>query len=148
MGIGEHHNQSMVPAADVRTRPEKIWGDLRLFVIEEVSAASPNLFNMLAYRAFRARRHQCELQEANYLRPSCAFGRAPVVIYLGDFLQMKPTGSGISQLSDLQKLAAADSGKEGPPVEHLRAMELFCSASLRFELQATSRFEDADSPTS
>ena len=73
----------MVPAADVRTRLEKLWGDLRLFVIEEVSMMSPNLFNMLAYRAFHARRHQCNLEEATYLKPSCAFGRVPIVIYLG-----------------------------------------------------------------
>eukprot|EP00959_Pyramimonas_sp_CCMP1952_P444789 9313016-Pyramimonas_sp.AAC.1 len=83
---------------------------------------SPNLFNMLAYRAFHARRHQCDLQEAKYLKASCAFGRVPIVIYLGDFLQLKPTGSGISLLSDLQELATVDSGREGPPVEHQRAM--------------------------
>ena len=142
MGIGEHRNRDMVPDADMRTRLENIWCDLKLFVIEEVSMVSPNLYNMLLYRAFQARRAQCNLQEANYQKPCCAFGRVPIVIYLGDFLQLKPTGSGRSLLSDLRQMAAADSRKEGPPVEHQQVMNSFCNTKLCFELQATNRFKD------
>ena len=144
MGIGEHRNHAMLPAADVRKRLQDIWLPLRLFVIEEVSMVSPNLFNMLLYRAFHARRDDCNVHEANYMKPSCAFGRVPIVIYLGDFLQLKPTGSGMSLLSDLQMVAADDGRKEGPPVEHQHAMKFFCDTALCFELQATNRFKDPD----
>ena len=142
MGIGEHRNRDMVPAVEVRKKLEKIWCDLRLLVVEEVSMVSPNLFNMLLYRAFHARRNQCNLEEAKYQTPSCAFGRVPIVIYLGDFLQLKPTGSGRSLLSDLQHLRTADSKNDGPPVEHQTAMKFFCDTTLCFELQATNRFKD------
>ena len=144
MGIGEHRNREMIPDADMRARLENIWGNLRLFVIEEVSMVSPNLYNMLLYRAFHARRAQSSLQEANYQKPSCAFGCVPIVIYLGDFLQLKPTGSGRSLLSDLRQMAAADSRREGPPVEHQQAMRAFCDTPLCFELQATNRFKNPD----
>ena len=141
MGIGEHRNREMVPAADARTRLENIWCGLWLFVIEEVSMVSPNLYNMLLYRAFHARRNLCNLQEADYQKPSCAFGRVAIVIELGDFLQLKPTGSGRSLLSDLQSLASCP-GTEEPPAEHQMAMKSFCDKSLCFELQATNRFKD------
>ena len=144
MGIGEHRNAHMVPTAEVRRRLEEAWCDLRLLVIEEVSMVSPNLFNMLLYRGFHARRQQCDLEEAQYQTPACAFGRVPIVIYLGDFLQLKPTGSGRSLLSDLQALGGAAGAMGGPPVEHQSAMGFFCATALCFELQATNRFKDQD----
>ena len=99
---------------------------------------SPNLYNMLLYRAFHARKNQCDLSEAKYQRPYSAFGRVPIVIYLGDFLQLKPTGSGISLLSD--PLALEDqAGEGGPAAEHQTAMAQFCATPLCFELQEQQR---------
>ena len=104
---------------------------------------SPNLYNMLLHRAFHGRRDQCEVLEANYQTRACAFGRTPIVIYLGDFLQLKPTGSGRPLLSDLRALEDA-AGDHAPPAEHQRAMKFFCDTPLCFELTATNRFKDRD----
>ena len=104
---------------------------------------SPNLYNMLLYRAFHARRAQCSLLEANYQTPACAFGRVPIVIYLGDFLQLKPTGSGRSLLSD-PRASEDQAGDGGIPAEHQKAMAAFCDTPFCFELQATNRFNIGD----
>ena len=87
MGIGEHRNRDMVPTAEVRSRLQDIWCHLKLFVVEEVSMVSPNLHNMPLYRVSHARKEQCYLSEAKYQTPACAFGRVPIVLDLGDFLQ-------------------------------------------------------------
>ena len=70
MGIGEHRNREMVPTAEARTRLQQSWCDLKLLVIEEVSMVSPNLYNMLLYRAFHGRRDQCELRRTTRRPPA------------------------------------------------------------------------------
>mgnify|MGYP003326303218 CR=1 FL=1 len=143
MGIGTHRNREMVPPAEKKTLLEKTWGHLKLLVLEEVSMISPNLYNMLLYRAFHGRREQCVVQEADYLTRACAFGRLPIVIYLGDFLQLKPTGSGLSLLSDLRALEPT-AGAGAPPAEHQQAMKFFCATPYCFELKASYRFKDPE----
>ena len=53
------------------------------------------------------------------------FGRIPVVIKLGDFLQKKPVGSNISLVRDLSQLACRE--EEDLPVEVQQSMKLFVS---------------------
>ena len=107
---------------------------------------APPLYNMLLYRAFHARRAQCDLLEANYQTQACAFGHVPIVIYLGDFLQLKPTGSGRSLLSDLRLLEGVD-GDRAPPAEHQQAMRLFCKTPFSTSDSTRSHERASHSPT-
>ena len=140
MGIGTHRNKGMLPQ-DRKSALERRWNHLKALIIEEVSMVSPNLYNMLLYRGFHGRREKFEVPERDYMTPKGAFGRMPLVIMLGDFLQLKPTGSGISLLSDLGAMESAG-GDDGPPAEHQQAMKFFCQTPLCFEFQASNRFKD------
>ena len=66
---------------------------------------SPQLYNMLLFRSFLGRAEQWGVEEQQYDEMSGAFGRMPIVIHLGDFLQLKPTGSGTSLIADFEELA-------------------------------------------
>eukprot|EP00959_Pyramimonas_sp_CCMP1952_P169996 3551548-Pyramimonas_sp.AAC.1 len=51
------------------------------------------LYNALDLRACRGRTDTRDVQESTYQRPHHHFGRAPIALHLGDFLQLKPAGS-------------------------------------------------------
>ena len=99
----------------------------------------PAWYNMFAYRSFLGREERWEVEEAAYDQLPGAFGRMPIVIHLGDFLQLKPTGGSASLISDFKELA--DAGLEMPP-EYQAVMKLFCRTPLCFELQASNRFKE------
>ena len=63
----------------------------------------------------------------------------PIVIHLGDFLQLKPTAAKASLVSDFSALAAKN--VELAP-EFQSAMTLICNTPLCFEFQASNRFKD------
>ena len=100
---------------------------------------SPQLYNMLLFRSFLGRAERWEVEEKDYDELRGAFGRMPIVIHLGDFLQLKPTGSGVSLIANFDELATR--GIE-LAVEFQSAMKLFCRTPLCFELQATNRFKE------
>ena len=100
----------------------------------------PQLYNMVAYRAYLGRFERWEVQESDYDKLRGAFGRMPIVIHLGDFLQLKPTGcSGVSLISDFDDLAAR--GVQLAP-EFQAVMKQFCSTPLCFQLQRSNRATD------
>ena len=68
---------------------------------------SPALYNMVAYRSFLGRADRCGAEEQTYDQLSGAFGNMPIVIQLGDFLQLKPTAAKASLISDFKELAEA-----------------------------------------
>ena len=84
---------------------QNIWEHLRCLILEEVSMMSPQLYNMVAYRAFLGRREAWEVDECDYDKQHAAFGRMPIVIHLGDFLQLKPIGCSISLIKVLTTVA-------------------------------------------
>ena len=63
----------------------------------------------------------------------------PIIIHLGDFLQLKPTGGNTSLVDDFAALAAA--GVDLSP-EYQAVMKLFCRTPPCFELQASNRFKE------
>ena len=83
--------------------------------------------------------------ETTYSHLGCAFGRIPIVIHLGDFLQLKPTGQ-ISLIDDLDA-KKPDGAWKYPEVttEIQHAQEVFCNVPDVFELQGTMRFVRGDS---
>ena len=126
-------------AKDKKPALRRSWEGLRCLVMEEVSMISPYLYNMLLYRSFLGRADRWEVAEQDYDQLKGAFGRMLISIHLGDFPQLKPTGSGLSLIADFNELAAA--GVDLAP-EFQAVMKLFCRTPLCFELQATSRFKD------
>ena len=52
----------------------------------------PDLYNLLLFRSFHGRRARWNVKESEYDKLQGAFGRMPLVIHLGDFLQKKPIG--------------------------------------------------------
>ena len=95
-----------MPAGDKKSALKRVWEPLRCLILEEVSTVSPQLYNMLLYRSFLGRAERYEVEEQHYDQLRGAFGRMPIVIHLGDFLQLKPTGGGISLIADFEELAA------------------------------------------
>ena len=104
IGIQSYKNRNMV-AGSKKPALARAWDPLRCLVIEEVSMISPHLYNMLLYRSFLGRAERYEVEEKDYDQLRGAFGRMPIVIHLGDFLQLKPT-AGVSLIADFDDLAA------------------------------------------
>ena len=138
VGIQSFRNKEMLPG-DKKVALKRAWDSRRALVIEEVSMVAPPLFNMLLYRSFQGRREHWHVKESEYDKMSGAFGRMPIVIQLGDFLQLKPTGSSVSLITNLKDL---EKTHDSYPVEFQQAMKLFCNTPLCFEFQASNRFVD------
>ena len=106
----------------------------------------PDLYNLLLYRSFHGRRKRWSVQECEYDKLSSAFGRMPIVIHLGDFLQKKPIGGhSTSLIDDLKERERMDKMPENYPPEYQMAMKLFCQtpmSRLCFEFQASNRIKE------
>ena len=74
-----------------------------VLVIEEISMVSAAAYNMLDFRAMWGRSRDHGVYEHTYKFTGNAFGRVPIVIHLGDFLQLRPTNQ-ISLLDDFYAL--------------------------------------------
>ena len=115
-------------------------------ILEEVSMIGPDLYNLLLYRSFHGRRIRWSVQESEYDKLGSAFGRMPIVIHLGDFLQKKPIGgSSISLIDDLKERERAGKMPEQFPPEYQQAMKVFSltpAERLCFEFQASNRIKE------
>ena len=115
---------------------------MRALAIEEVSMVAAALFNAVDIHACRGRSKQCDVQETTYKRPHHHFGRIPILLLLGDFLQLKPTGS-IGLLTGVNERLGDGSYrfKEPPTVEIQHAIKVCSEIPYVFELKGTKRFE-------
>ena len=138
IGVQSYRNRDM-QAKGRKAALKRTWEALRCLVVEEVSMISPYMYNMLHYRSFLGRSDRYEVHEQEYDQLRGAFGRMPISIHLGDFLQLKPTGCNLSLLADFDDLASK--GIELSP-EFQAVMKLFCRTPLCFELQASNRFKE------
>ncbi|CAE7278381.1 PIF7, partial [Symbiodinium sp. CCMP2592] len=117
-----------------------MWQSCRVLILEEISMVAAMLYNMLDYRSMLSH----DVNPQTYTRIGCAFGRVPIVLHLGDFLQLRPT----AQLSLLDDLKARDEDgcllhSDVPPeVQH--AQQVFANIQDVFELRGTKRFKDGD----
>ena len=112
---------------------------IRALIIEEVSMISPALYNMLLYRFYHGRKNQWQVnQERHYVQRKWAFGRMPLKLQLGDFLQLRPTAA-MSLLTDMNALAHKTEAKQVPP-EFQDAQKLFLATEHCYELKETNRF--------
>ena len=53
------------------------------------------------------------MQERLYVQRKCAFGRMPLKLHLGDFLQLRPTAA-MSLITDMNALAHKTEDKQVP----------------------------------
>ena len=105
---------------------------------------SAPMYNMLDFRSMYGRSKTHEVHEHNYAQRGNAFGKIPIVIHLGDFLQLKPTAN-TSLIDDLN--AKDDDGEyihEDVTVEVQHACRLFTSIPFVIELRGTKRFVPGD----
>ena len=123
----------------------KFWGQAKVLVIEECSMVAALWYNMLDVRSMHGRSLSHDVYETTYKKPGHHFGRIPIVIHLGDFLQLAPTAN-ISLIEDVN--AKLDDGSykypEPPSVEAQHAIRVFGAIPHVFELRGTKRFKAGD----
>ena len=115
---------------------------------------SPKLLGVLSYRICWARRQKLGSRPDLYTQPGCAVGSIPLVILLGDFMQLAPLQNGarksLLKKPELPKKAKARRwlrpyGKafDDGFAEEMNGYELFwtCLTHVMF-LQGTHRFVD------
>ena len=123
----------------------RLWNEVRVLIIEEVSMVAAAAYNMLDFRAMQGRSRTFDVSEASYKNPHHQFGRVPIVIHLGDFLQLSPTAN-IGLIQDVN--AKNDDGSykyaEPPTLEIQNAIRVFRSVPHVFELRGTKRFKPGD----
>ena len=105
----------------------------------------PDLYNLLLYRSFHGRRTRWSVHENEYDKLDSAFGRMPIVIHLGDFLQKKPIGCSISLIEDLKEREESKKMPENFPPEYQQAMKVFCQTPIQrlcFEFKASNRIKE------
>ena len=71
---------------------------------------TPSWYNIVLCRSFLGRASRWEVQEQHYDKLQGAFGRMPLVIYLGDFLQLKLVKDN-SLIADFEVLVAQSAKK-------------------------------------
>ena len=103
------------------------------------------VYNMLDVRSMHGRSRTHDVSEVTYTQPHHHFGRLPIVIHLGDFLQLSPTKS-IGLIEDVNERKEDGSYKyaETPSLEIQRAISLFARIPHVFELRGTKRFKAGD----
>ena len=98
MRVQRYVNNLMRPGK-MQKQLTTLWEDVRVLVIEEVSMIGAAVYNMMDLRAAHGRSSAHDVSEATYNRENHHFGRVPIVIHLGDFLQLAPTAQ-ISLIAD------------------------------------------------
>ena len=120
------------------------WRSCRVLIMEEISMISALLFSMLDFRSMPGRRESRLLSPDECHRTGNASGRSPIVLYLGDFLQLRPTGQ-LSLVADLdEKDEQGNCIFTDVPLEVQAAQRVFGRAHDVFELRGTMRVVPGD----
>eukprot|EP00435_Cladocopium_sp_Y103_P075807 s26_g65.t1 len=143
LGVQSMTNSNMA-AGSKQHALQQLWSSVRVLVVEEISMVSALLYNMLDFRAMLGRQVVFKVSPSTYTKTGCGFGRVPIVLHLGDFLQLHPT----AQLSLLDDLEAEDEDDNyvhpDIPAEVQHAQRFFASIPDVFELRGTMRFKPGD----
>ena len=79
---------------DEHSRVERLedeWRNVKLLIIDEISMIPATLYRALAYSATQGRAHAHDLNKTDWrVEP---FGKIPVVLNLGDFMQLRPVSA-------------------------------------------------------
>ena len=133
-------NAALRPGKKQRVLTEKWVGKMAL-IIEEAFLMPANIFNMLHVRCSWGRKKACNIDMGTIEDFRQNFGYIPIVLLLGDPLQLRPRSLGL--LTDLR--AAVVDGIE-VHVEQEQGIKLFQSFRDVWELTGAKRFLDEDLP--
>ena len=111
-------------------------------IIEECFMPSSEAYNMLSYRASWGRRTKCAIDMRDHGALNQSFGRVPLVIHLGDPLQLRPM-HGVGILDDTADLVARDIHVS---VEAESDIKLMNAVRDVYILDGTKRFQDTVLP--
>ena len=140
IGIQSFRNKFLLPNSSKSNALERMWSCRRCLVMEKVSMVPPSWYSMLMFRSCHGRAHRWQADVAQYDTAQNSFGRMPIRIKLGDFLQKKSVNSKISLVSDLSSIIVDDD--VDLPVEVQQCMKLFVSTPTCFEFLANNHFKD------
>jgi hypothetical protein len=110
------------------------WANKVFLVNEEVSMMPAEAINMEMFRAAHGRRVKFQLNMDNYARTQELFGRMPLTLFLGDFLQLKPP----KQLSLVDDLVQKARDGKSVSVEAQAAVDAFRDIDVVIELLSHS----------
>ena len=117
-----------------RTKVEKIAVPAAALAIDECSQLSGSLLHANAIRHTYARKRACGLKLEDCLSPNESFGRLPIVILSGDYLQLPPVPEKTSVLWPTA----------GATYEQRQGRALVESFPYVFEFRQSNRFKDKD----
>ena len=136
IGVQRYTNQAMCPSETGVRALARLWGQVRVLVFEEISTVPARLYNMLDLRAMFGRNRTGLSSWAAYCTGMASFGRCPIVIHVGDFLQLG-IPAGASLVADTSEKSPGEAGWMGP--EGDRAIGVFQRIRHVFMLEGKTR---------
>ena len=121
---------------------ERTWNPKILVVQDEVSLFPAMVENMLLYRSMRSRQNEHQLRPESYGDVGQLMGHVPILLVVGDVLQIKPAKE-ISIADDLDALRQA--GTAVHP-EHHTAQDAILGIADVIHLTKSKRFLDEAMP--
>ena len=122
---------------------EKRWKDKILLVEDEVGLFPAMVQNMLLYRTMRARQNFHELTPELYGDKGQLCGHMPIIIFAGDFLQIKA----INEISVSDDLDAKRAANKTVHPEHVTAQNAILNIEDVIHLKQSKRFLDEAMPS-
>ena len=110
MAFGDDLNYDIEKLAKKPVTQESItfWGDVYLLITDEISMVSPALLAAFSFRLNQYRSgDKWKAKDTEFTMPGGAFGRIPLVILAGDFMQL-PAFEGFHKVSLLGKVSQAE----------------------------------------
>ena len=89
------------------------WAPVQLLVVDEISMVAPRLLGALSYRLCVARASTHGAQKDFFAIPGDVFGRIPLVVLSGDFMQLPPF-EGRARVSLMKDPRKSSDGQDDP----------------------------------
>ena len=124
--------QNLVLQGKTKTKVERIANPVGVLGIDEASQISGRLFHADALRHTYARARVHQLDIKLYSEVNQIFGKIPVVLLSGDFLQLPPVPESGSLLASLEHCSW----------EHRQGRAIFQKIKYIFQFQKSNRFND------
>ena len=135
-------NSTMHPGDKLRAL-ESYWEPARVKVGEEITMWPADVYNMGLVRSAWGRRAKCELDMDAYRFKGNLWGKTPLVLELGDPLQMRPVRT-VSLFDTKEMLMQRAEQSDSVSVEAQWGIQAFKSFDYAFELTETKRFVPGD----
>ena len=142
MRVQKLSNSTMHPDSKLRAL-ESYWEPARVKVGEEITMWPADVYNMGLVRSAWGRRAKCDLDMDDYRFKGNLWGKTPLVLELGDPLQMRPVRT-ISLFDTKEMLMQRAEKSEVVSVEAQWGIQAFKSFDYAFELTETKRFVPGD----